>query len=153
MGGSSCRMIGGLIQHINDVADLPSGTMVLITADNNDGTAVSSPVASDTDSKTFALPVNTFSRIIVEAVVRVDITVATSEKSPNVYIKIGASSKNFPFSSKGNVGDGDDIQQTSGAIVFSAAQTAAATIAVGLRTEADDGIVVECKTLHVYGVV
>lgn len=136
--------------------DITGSMIVLITADNTDGTSVSLDTTEQI-SKSYTLAANTYTTIIMEAVVYGSVAIDTggTQRSLGVGLHIGGSSRIFAdvvtIDLEAGTSGHTEITTT---LKYSAALQAGGTIKVVIPAgTADNDVDMQCKSLFVYGVV
>jgi len=144
------------IKRNNVVAEMPllTGVMVAINLDETNGIDVTESTTEQV-SKTYTLPANNYSKIIVHAVC--DIHLETQGGGPDdmdVEIHIGSTVKTYKY--RVDIEGTDDVfTDTHEQIMASAVQTASATIKVVIKADAGaiGNLRMQVKSFHVYGVI
>ncbi|MFA5800838.1 MAG: hypothetical protein WC840_07890, partial [Candidatus Peribacteraceae bacterium] len=127
-------------------ARLPAGSMILITADETaaSGTAAANPI------KSFVVPANTYSHIMVESEIGL-VHTGTTDGNWNFIIDYGGTVKEtIPIRARGN--NASDSHSLSGAIKYSEAFTAGGTVKI-YNTATTAGGTWSVQSFRVYGII
>ena len=124
------------------------GTIVLINADETDASDATGSTAEIT-LKSFSLPANTYSRIIVESEIEMQFP-TVANMSMTFRLKYGATIVESKILDGPSVTTGPDVHAV---IKGSQAQTAAVTITVTVQRGIASGVTARAYSLRVYGVI